>query len=119
MVRKTVAWATFKVAKSDVFDGLHALGYVGCESQVVEFPLTFDVWSKSLACLETSVKGGDIAEVDVHALSLLELRRACNLHLHKFFGKEGGLCESNPSDCECELRCAMPCTILQFIMKRE
>ena len=67
---KRLAWAAFKVAKSDVFDGLHALGNDGCGFQVVEFPLTRDVWCKSLACLETSVKGDDISEVDVHALSL-------------------------------------------------
>lgn len=34
--KSTVGWAAFKVAKSDEFDGLHALGYVGCGSQVVE-----------------------------------------------------------------------------------
>lgn len=77
-----MAWATFKVATSDVFDGLHALGYVGRGFQVVEFPPTCDVWSRSPTCLEASIKGGDIVEADLHALLLSNLRRECNLHMH-------------------------------------
>lgn len=82
-----MAWATFKVATSDVVDGLHALRYVGRGFQVVEFSLTFDVWSRSLVCLEASIKGGDIVEADLHALLLSKLRKECNLHMHKLIRK--------------------------------
>ncbi len=107
LAKTKVVWLALMVSKIDM-----ATYALSCRKWAC---LTFDIWWKSIQCLDIAIDPQEVGE-PLHLKSTQYLIRSRNQYDDILWGKGGGDYDGNGKDCECSINSKMDCTTLKDIM---